>query len=103
MADRLSARDQSLIASEITANEYIDSNEYLLTCETLAMRNDKNLLRGPDGKAEEHKQECEVIKDIIQAPTKGTLRFSLSMTSQLYYLNSDCFFGVKCAQRLEKA
>ena len=34
LADRLRARDKSLIASEITANEKIDTNEYLLTYET---------------------------------------------------------------------
>ena len=55
LADRLRARDESLIASEIAANEYIDTYKYLLTYETLAMSDDKILLRDPDGEAEGNK------------------------------------------------
>ena len=55
LADRLRARDESLIASKISANGYIGATEYLFSYETLAMSDDKILLRDPDGEAEENK------------------------------------------------
>ena len=41
-----------MIASEITANEYIDTTEYFFTYETLAINDDKILLIDPDGEGE---------------------------------------------------
>ena len=67
-----------MIASEISANEYIDTKEYLITYETLAMSNDKLLLRAPVGEAEEDKEECE---DFIQPPTRSELLPALPICS----------------------
>ena len=49
---RLTARDELSIASGITANDHIDTNEYLRTYEKLATSDVKILLRNPDEEAQ---------------------------------------------------
>ena len=59
--EELRARDEALIPSEITADEYIDTDDSLFTFETCAMTHEED---------EEDCEDTDEIEDLIQLPTK---------------------------------
>ena len=69
--EELRARDEALIPSEITADEYIDTDDSLFTFETCAMTDDEILSKVTS--IEEDEEDCEntdEIEDLIQPPIK---------------------------------
>ena len=60
-----------MIPSEITADEYIDTDDWLFTFETCTMADDEILSKVTS--IEEDEEDCEdtdEIEDLIQPPTK---------------------------------
>lgn len=85
----LRARNESVMASQITADECIDTEEYLCTYGTLAM-SDQRILSGvgnPDEEAAEDKVEWKIVEYVIQPPTRSEVVQALEMlqTRTYYY------------------
>ena len=59
------------------------------------MSDEKTLLRDADGEAEKDKQECVVIEDIIQAPTRSevTLALPISLSQIIKEIELDVHRG----------
>ena len=67
--EEIRARDEALIPSEITTDEYIDTDDSLFTFETYAMTDDQILSKVTS--IEEDEEDCEYTDeiDLIQTPT----------------------------------
>ena len=89
--EELRARDESLIPSEITADEYIDTDESLLTFETFEMTDDEILTKmaNPKEGNEEKYEENNVIEDVIQLPTKYEVMRALEVLQTCTFYGAD--------------
>ena len=69
--EKLRARYEALIPSEITADEYIDTDDSLFTFETCAMTDDEILSKViSKEKDEEDCEDTDEIENLLQPPSK---------------------------------
>ena len=88
--EELRARDEALIPSEITADEYINTDDSLLTLETCAMTDDEILSKVTS--IEEDEEDCEEsneIEDLIQPPTKYEVMQALEVLQECTFYDAD--------------
>ena len=88
--EELRARDEALIPSEITADEYIDTDDSLFTFETCAMTDDEILSKVTS--IEEDEEDCEEsdeIEDLIQPPTKYEVMQALEVLQTCTFYDAD--------------
>ena len=88
--EELRARDEALIPSEITADEYIDAEDSLFTFETCAMADEEILSKVAI--IEEDEKDCEdtdEIEHLIQLPTKYEVMQALEVLQICTFYDAD--------------
>ena len=88
--EELKARDEALIPSEITADEYIGTDDSLFTFETCAMTDDEILSKVTS--TEEDEEDCEdtdETEDLIQPPTKYEVMQALEVLQICTFYDAD--------------
>ena len=88
--EELRARDEALIPSEITADEYIDTDDSLFTFETYPMTDDEILSKVTSIEGDE--EDCEdndEIEDLIQPPTKYEVMQALEILQTCTFYDAD--------------
>ena len=87
--EELRARDEALIPSEITADEYIDTDDSLFTFETCAMTDDEILSKVTSIEDEEDCEDTDEIEDLIQPPTKCEVMQALEVLQTCTFYDAD--------------
>ena len=79
-----------MIPSEVTADEYIDTDDSLFTSETCAMKDNEILSKVTS--IEEDEEDCEdtdEIEDVIQLPTKYEVMQALEVLQTCTFYDAD--------------
>ena len=88
--EELRARDEALIPSEITADEYIDTDDSLFTFETCAIKDDEILSKVTSiEEDQEDGEDTDEIEDHIQPSTKYEVMQDLEVLQTCTFYDAD--------------